>query len=79
VLDVIEAVKRVGGCNFAVQRSGRRPGDPAAIVADATRIRSQLGWTPQFDDLSTIVEHALAWERRLAATREPALPRSGQR
>ena len=29
------------------------------------RIRSTLGWAPQFDDLDTIVAHALAWERRL--------------
>jgi UDP-glucose 4-epimerase len=79
VLEVIEAVKRVSGHDFTVKLSGRRPGDPAAIVADAARIRRELGWTPQFDDLTTIVEHALAWERRLAATREPALPRSGQR
>jgi UDP-glucose 4-epimerase len=79
VLEVIEAVKRVSGRDFAVKLSGRRPGDPAAIVADAARIRAQLGWAPQFDDLDTIVAHALAWERRLAATREGALPRSGQR
>ena len=70
VLEVIEAVKRVSGRDFAVRRSPRRPGDPAAIVADSTRIRSQLGWTPKFDDLDTIVAHALAWERRLASTRE---------
>jgi UDP-glucose 4-epimerase len=24
-----------------------------------------LGWQPQFDDLTTIVTHALAWERKL--------------
>jgi UDP-glucose 4-epimerase len=70
VLDVIEAVKRVSGRDFAVRRSARRPGDPAAIVADAARLRALLGWAPQFDDLATIVAHALAWERRLAATRE---------
>src|SRR6185295_17157394 len=65
VLEVIETVKRVSGRDFAVRRSPRRPGDPAAIVADAARIRAQLGWTPRFDNLDTIVEHALAWERRL--------------
>jgi UDP-glucose 4-epimerase len=70
VLEVIEAVKRVSGRDFAVRLSARRPGDPAAIVADSTRLRSQLGWTPRFDDLDTIVAHALAWERRLATTRE---------
>jgi UDP-glucose 4-epimerase len=70
VLEVIEAVKRVSGRDFAVRLSARRPGDPAAIVADSTRLRSHLGWTPRFDDLDTIVGHALAWERRLATTRE---------
>jgi UDP-glucose 4-epimerase len=35
------------------------------IVADSARIRAQLGWTPRFDNLDLIVEHALAWERRL--------------
>jgi UDP-glucose 4-epimerase len=79
VLEVIAAVKRVSGCDFAVKLSDRRPGDPAAIVADAARIRAGLGWAPQFDDLDTIVEHALAWERRLIATREPALSRGGLR
>jgi UDP-glucose 4-epimerase len=36
-------------------------------VACADRARAILGWQPQFDDLATIVRHALAWERRLAA------------
>jgi UDP-glucose 4-epimerase len=63
VMDVINTVKRVSGVNFAVAFSGRRAGDPAAIVADARRIRSILGWEARFDDLDTIVRHALAWER----------------
>jgi UDP-glucose 4-epimerase len=66
VVEVIDTVKRVSGVDFPVQVSGRRAGDPAAIVAQATRIRSELGWTPKLDDLPTIVEHALAWERRLS-------------
>ncbi|MDF2996810.1 MAG: UDP-galactose 4-epimerase [Xanthobacteraceae bacterium] len=66
VLEVIDTVKRVSGVDFPVQVSGRRLGDPAAIVARATRIRAELGWTPTLDDLPTIVEHALAWERRLS-------------
>src|SRR5262245_44114054 len=69
VLEVIEAVKRASGHDFPVRMAPRRQGDPAAIVADATRIRRMLGWAPQLDDLDTIVKHALAWERRLAETR----------
>jgi UDP-glucose 4-epimerase len=66
VLEVIDSVKRVSGVDFKVVLSGRRAGDPAAIVADASRIRSMLGFAPQLDDLDTIVKHALAWERRRA-------------
>jgi len=75
VLDVIGAVKRASGRDFAVRLSARRPGDPAAIVADATRIRAQLNWTPQFDNLDQIVTHALAWERKLAELRASSAQR----
>jgi UDP-glucose 4-epimerase len=67
VLEVIDAVKRVAKKDFRVERSGRRAGDPAQIVAASDRIRAVLGWQPQFDDLTTIVSHALAWERKLMA------------
>ena len=66
VLDVIEVMKRVSGVDFPVKLSPRRPGDPAAIVAKADRIRTELGWVPQHDDLDGIVAQALAWERHLA-------------
>lgn len=62
VLEVIEAVKRVSGTDFPVRRSGRRAGDPAAIVAASEKIRSKFGWQPHHDDLDAIVAHALAWE-----------------
>jgi UDP-glucose 4-epimerase len=65
VLDVIETVKRVAGADFKVEMAPRRAGDPARIVAASDRARAALGWQPRFDDLSTIVTHALAWERQL--------------
>jgi UDP-glucose 4-epimerase len=65
VLEVIDTVKRISGKDFPVEIVGRRPGDPAAIVARADNIRKKLGWQPQYDDLATIVTHALAWEDKL--------------
>jgi UDP-glucose 4-epimerase len=65
VKEVVEVVKRVSGADFKVNELGRRAGDPAAIVARATRVRETLGWKPQRDDLEAIVRQALAWERRL--------------
>jgi UDP-glucose 4-epimerase len=74
VREVIDTVKRVAGVDFKVKSSGRRPGDPAAIIADAGRIRALLSWAPQFDDLETIVEHALKWEHRRADLKAAASP-----
>jgi len=65
VLDVIETVKRIASVDFKVELAGRRAGDPAQIVAACERVRSTLGWQPQYDDLATIISHALAWERTL--------------
>jgi len=69
VLEVIEAVRRAIGRDLPIERTGRRPGDPTALVADVSRIKTTLDWRPQFNDLDTIVGHALAWERRLADKR----------
>ena len=66
VLEVIAAVRRACGRDFPVEMSGRRPGDPPSLVANVDRIRSKLPWRPQFQNLDTIVAHALAWEDQLA-------------
>ena len=65
VLEVVDVVKRVSGVDFPITLSGRRPGDPAAIVAANARIKSTLNWRPKYDDLEQIVQQALDWERRL--------------
>ncbi len=65
VLEVIDVVKSVSGVDFPVKLSPRRAGDPSRIVAGADRIRAELGWVPQHDDLRGIVTQALAWEEAL--------------
>src|ERR1700716_1822500 len=67
VLEVIDTVKRVAGVEFKVELAPRRAGDPAQIVAASDRARAMLKRQPHFDDLDTIVTHALAWEKKLAA------------
>jgi UDP-glucose 4-epimerase len=70
VLEAIEAVRRVSGRKLAVRYAPRRPGDIMTMVADVSRIRATLDWTPQYDDLETIVRHALAWEEKLLGERQ---------
>ena len=65
VREVVDVVKQVSGVDFAVSEVERRPGDPAAIVADNALVKEKLGWTPRYDNLEVIVDQALNWERRL--------------
>lgn len=57
VLQVVQALKEVTGLDFAVNLTDRRPGDPAALAADVSRIRQTLGWQAKFN-LMDIVESA---------------------
>jgi UDP-glucose 4-epimerase len=69
VREVLASVERIAGRPLTVREAPRRPGDPAALVARAERIRSVLGWRPRLDDLDTIVRSAFSWEERML--REP--------
>lgn len=65
VMEVMELLKEVSGNNFDVRIEPRRLGDPAILVAEASRIRRELGWAPQYDDLRAMALHALEWEKTL--------------
>ncbi|OBS09984.1 UDP-glucose 4-epimerase GalE [Acidihalobacter prosperus] len=67
VREVADSVRRVGGIDYRVDEVPRRPGDLPVMVADNTRIREVLGWTPAYDDLDRIVADALRWERNSPA------------
>jgi UDP-glucose 4-epimerase len=73
VFETIEMVRRVSGRNFAIQFASRRPGDIVTMIADTSRIRATLDWTPQYDNLETIAAHALAWEEKLLRERSGEL------
>ena len=72
VLELLDAVQRVTGHPLDIRPRARRPGDVPAIVAAAEKIHVALDWTPEYDDLDTIVAHALAWESRLLERRKAA-------
>lgn len=64
VNEVIEVCRQVTGHTIPARVVARRPGDPAALVADSTRIRSELGWQPRYPELAKIVASAWAWHQR---------------
>ena len=63
VLQIVAAVERALGYPVAIEIGPRRPGDPPALVASASKARDQLGWRPQFSHLNVVVETALSWIR----------------
>ena len=69
VLEVLDAVDRVTNVRITRQVEGRRAGDPDSLISDNRRIKATLPWVPQYADLDVIVQHALAWERRLTEIR----------
>ncbi len=67
VRQVLEMAREVSGNEFEIRVGPRRLGDAIEVVADARLIRQKLDWTPKYDDLRTIMEHAIAWERTIQA------------
>ena len=67
VREVLAAVEKANGAPLNISEQPRRAGDPPELIAVAKRVREVLGWSPQFDDLDTIVKTSLEWERKIAA------------
>ncbi len=64
IRQVIETVREVTGRKFCVEEGPRRAGDPAVLVADSQQARSELGWKPEYSDLTDIIRHAWNWEMK---------------
>ncbi len=63
VREVIETARQVTGQRIPVEELPRRPGDSARLVASSEKIKRELGWKPQHDDLYEIIASAWAWHK----------------
>ncbi len=61
---VIETARQVTGHPLPALSAARRSGDPARLTASSARIRSELGWVPEYPDLRTIIDTAWLWHRK---------------
>lgn len=68
VREVLAAVSKVSGSQLQTKDAARRAGDPPSLISNASLIRETVGWTPDFDDLETIVRTAYIWEKSLDQT-----------
>jgi len=65
VKEVVEAVKKITHIDFKTEEVGRRPGDPPVLVADSSRLKSELNWKPMHADMEYIIMTAWEWEKKL--------------
>jgi len=63
VKQIVDACIKITGVDIPYEMSARRPGDPAKLIANADKARSELGWIPEYSDVETIVETAWEWHK----------------
>jgi UDP-glucose 4-epimerase len=61
VMEIIAACEKVTGREITREIAPRRPGDPPALLADPTKLRTQLGWEPKYTEIEDTIATAWAW------------------
>jgi UDP-glucose 4-epimerase len=61
VKEVIDTARAITGRDIEARTAPRRAGDPAVLVATSEKIKRELGWQPQFQDLRKIIQSAWDW------------------
>lgn len=64
VREVIDLCREVSGREIPVVEKPRRPGDPPRLIAASEKIKRELGWQPQFENLRAIIESAWQWHQK---------------
>jgi UDP-glucose 4-epimerase len=63
IREVLDMARKITGREITAVAGPRRPGDPATLIADSTRIQEELGWAPEFNQLHQIIETAWHWHQ----------------
>ena len=63
VLEAIAAAEKAIGVKVPWAAAPRRPGDPGRLTASCEKIKAELGWTPAYPDIETIITHAYRWRK----------------
>ena len=65
VKDVVKTIEKVTSTSIATENHERRKGDPAILFAGSTKIKKELNWEPEFNDLNSIIKSAFRWHKKL--------------
>lgn len=62
--EVLDMIRKISGLEIGIKTVNRRPGDADVLIADPTFIKRDLGFTPKYSDLETIIKSAWEWHKR---------------
>ena len=62
-LEVLKMVEKIAEKKICYEFSGRRPGDPACLIASSKLAREDLGWKPRYESLESIILSAWKWHK----------------
>lgn len=72
VKEIIKVAEKVTGIKIPTKIGKRRPGDPAKLIASSKKIKKELNWVPQNEDINIIIESAWKWHKNHPAGFPPA-------
>lgn len=64
VAEIIKIAQTISNVNLNITVLPRRPGDPDVLIADGTKARKFLGWTPKWTGIEEIMAHSWEWEKK---------------
>ena len=64
IYEIINEIEKVSGRKVKHVLQAPRPGDPPILIANSSKIQSQLNWKPKYSDLETIIKTAIDWHKR---------------
>ncbi|MFZ2153271.1 MAG: UDP-glucose 4-epimerase GalE [Microgenomates group bacterium] len=62
--EIANAAREVTGVDFEINYGPRRAGDPAILLADTTKIKTEWNWEPEYKDIKVILQTAWQWEQK---------------
>jgi len=69
VKQIIDTARTITGHAIPAEVAARRAGDPAVLIADSSRIRADLGWQPQYENIEDIIRSAWVWHQQEASNK----------
>ncbi len=66
VSEIIDQAKNITGKSIHTEKKTRRKGDPPVLIGDASKAESKLHWTPELDDIESIIKTAWNWHSKIS-------------